>query len=120
GQWAFIDWDMAAPGSRLWDVAYALHGFVPLSANPRYQRHDAALRMRVFADAYGLDEAERERVIPMLARRTQAMYNFLADQAANGTQPWATLWDQGHGDAWRADTQYITQQQHTWRQALLG
>lgn len=33
-QWAFIDWDTAAPGSRLWDLAYALHGFVPLRASP--------------------------------------------------------------------------------------
>ncbi|HYS31580.1 MAG TPA: aminoglycoside phosphotransferase family protein [Streptosporangiaceae bacterium] len=31
--WAFVDWDTAGPGSRLWDVAYAMHGFVPLSAN---------------------------------------------------------------------------------------
>jgi hypothetical protein len=27
----FIDWDGAGPGSRLWDLAYAAHGFVPLS-----------------------------------------------------------------------------------------
>jgi len=25
--WAFIDWDTAAPGTRLWDLAYAMHGF---------------------------------------------------------------------------------------------
>ena len=43
-RWAFIDWDTAAPGSRLWDLAYALHGFVPLSANPRYQRGDPTHR----------------------------------------------------------------------------
>ncbi|MER5641060.1 phosphotransferase [Kitasatospora sp. NPDC002227] len=34
GSLAFIDWDGAGPGSRLWDVAYALHGFVPLSTHP--------------------------------------------------------------------------------------
>ena len=33
-RWAFIDWDTAAPGTRLWDLAYAVHGFVPLSADP--------------------------------------------------------------------------------------
>lgn len=27
---AFIDWDLAAPGPRSWDVAYALYRFVPL------------------------------------------------------------------------------------------
>jgi hypothetical protein len=33
-QWAFIDWDTAAPGTRLWDLAYAMHGFAPLSTPP--------------------------------------------------------------------------------------
>lgn len=33
-RWAFIDWDAVGPGSRLWDVAHALHGFIPLSAHP--------------------------------------------------------------------------------------
>ena len=27
--WVLIDWDSAGPGSRLWDIAYAVHGFVP-------------------------------------------------------------------------------------------
>lgn len=31
--WVFIDWDNAGPGSRLWDLAYAAHGFVPLEPN---------------------------------------------------------------------------------------
>ena len=118
-QWAFIDWDTAAPGSRLWDVAYALHGFVPLSANPRYQRDNPTHRMRQFADAYGLDQAQREELIPMLARRTKAMRDFLAEQAARGNQPWTRLWHEGHGRAWRADTEYIARREGTWHQALL-
>jgi Phosphotransferase enzyme family len=28
-RWVFIDWDGAGPGSRLWDLAYAMKGFVP-------------------------------------------------------------------------------------------
>ena len=40
GGWAFIDWDSAAPGTRLQDLAYAMHGFAPLSASPAYQRGD--------------------------------------------------------------------------------
>lgn len=119
-QWAFIDWDTAAPGSRLWDVAYAMHGFIPLSANPQHQRHDAAHRMRLFADVYGLSQPQRQQLVPMLARRTNAMHTFLARQAASGTQPWARLWQQGHGDAWRADTEYVAQRENTWQQALLA
>lgn len=118
-RWVFIDWDTAAPGSRLWDVAYALHGFVPLSANPRYQRGNPARRMGLFADAYGLDQAQRYELLPMLARRTQAMHDFLAEQAAASTQPWAQLWHAGHGRAWQADTDYIAGRQDTWHHALL-
>ncbi|MBB5122959.1 phosphotransferase [Streptomyces eurocidicus] len=90
-QWAFIDWDTAAPGSRLWDVAYAVHGFVPLSADPARQRADAADRLRVFADAYGLDESERRRLVPLLGRRTRSMHDFLRDRSAVGDQPWTRL-----------------------------
>ena len=119
-QWAFIDWDTAAPGTRLWDLAYAMHGFAPLSANPAYQRDDAGRRLRLIADAYGLTQRQRLDIIPLLGRRTHAMHAFLAEQAAGGTQPWARLWQEGHGDAWEADTSYITQREDQWHQALLG
>jgi hypothetical protein len=42
-----------------------------------------------------------------------------AELAASGTQPWARLWQQGHGRAWGADTDYITTREGTWRRALL-
>ncbi|MDO0910954.1 phosphotransferase [Streptomyces sp. DT2A-34] len=118
--WAFIDWDAAGPGSRLWDVAYALHGVVPLSAHPDWQRRDAAARLRVFADAYGLDEAERRRLVPLLGRRTRSMHDFLRDQVAQGVQPWATLWASGHGDAWQSDAEYIERREDQWAHALLA
>lgn len=119
-QWAFIDWDLAAPGTRLWDLAYAMHGFVPLSANSRWQVPDAGFRVRVFADAYGLNEHQRRELVPMLARRARAMYDFLARQAEAAVQPWAGLWDTGHGDAWQADADYIQATEAAWAAALLG
>jgi hypothetical protein len=39
---------------------------------------------------------------------------------ALGTQPWARLWQEGHGDVWQADVGYITQREGQWHQALLG
>lgn len=119
-EWAFIDWDTAAPGSRLWDVAYAIRGFVPLSAHPDWQSPDAAARLRLFADAYGLDETERRALVPMLGRRTRAMHDFLRDQSDRGNQPWARLWAEGHGDAWRGDAEYIEERQEQWERALLS
>ena len=75
-RWAFIDWDTAAPGTRLWDLAHAVHGFVPLSADPRWRRPDAARRMRVILDAYGLDQTQRHRLLALLAPRTQSMVDL--------------------------------------------
>lgn len=119
-RWAFIDWDTAGPGSRLWDLAYAVHGFAPLSADPAFQRADAGRRLRLIADGYGLSEQERRDLIPLLARRSQAMADFLAAQAAAGTQPWTRLHAEGHGDVWAADARYAAGREQEWQRALLG
>jgi hypothetical protein len=55
-----IDLDMAAPGPRVWDVAYAAYRFVPLarSGNPDVPPAPDAERLRRLAlacEAYGLD-----------------------------------------------------------------
>jgi phosphotransferase family enzyme len=118
--WSFIDWDGAGPGSRLWDLAYAAKAFVPLSADPAWRRPDAAARVRVLAHAYGLDEEQRRRLAPMLARRARAMYDLLAAGHAHGTQPWARLWAEGHGGVWRRDAAYIEQNEQAWLAALLA
>lgn len=56
-RWVFIDWDNAGPGSRLWDLAYAAHGFVPLAA--RTPLDLAGQRLVALADGYRLDEQGR-------------------------------------------------------------
>lgn len=40
--------------------------------------------------------------------------------AAQGVQPWATLWASGHGDAWRSDAEYIEQREDRSAHALLA
>jgi hypothetical protein len=94
--------------------------FVPLSADPAWQRADAAARVRVLADAYGLDEEQRRRMAPTLARRSRAMYDLLAAGHATGRQPWARLWAEGHGDIWRRDTEYVGRHEQEWLAALLA
>lgn len=119
-RWAFIDWDMAAPGSRLWDLAWAVLGFIPLSANPAFQSPEADARLRAFVDAYGLDdESDRRRIVTLLGPRARSMHGFLADRAEQKIDPWARLWAEGHGEAWRNDADYIDQRLDRWRTALL-
>lgn len=101
------------------DFHDAVAGFAPLSADPAVARADAGRRLRVIADAYGLSERERLSIVPLLTRRTRAMHDFLAAQAARGTQPWTRLWHAGHGEVWRADADYIAQRSGEWHRALL-
>lgn len=63
--------------------------------------------MRIIVDAYGLYQTQRHHLLFLLAPRTRSMVDFLAAQAAAGTQPWTRLWQDSRGRAWRADTTYI-------------
>lgn len=119
-RWAFIDWDFAGPGSRLWDLAYAAHGFVPLSADPTWDRIERAHRLRVLVDAYDLDEPQRRELASLLAPRARGMADFLRNRARVGEQPWAALWNQGHGAVWSADADLIEREHDRLLAALLA
>lgn len=92
---------------------------MPLSADPAWQRPDAARRLRTLVDAYGLDERQRRDLVPLLARRARSMHDFLAEQSAAGVQPWSRLWREGHGDTWRRDADHIGAREPDWAAALL-
>jgi hypothetical protein len=71
-------------------------------------------------DEHGREVLTRDRHHRAPRPGTRSMQAFLANQAARGAQPWARLWEEGHGDAWQADTDYITRREHQWNEALLG
>jgi hypothetical protein len=115
-RWVFIDWDGAGPGSRSWDLAYAAHGFVPLQ--PGTPVAAAAARLAALADGYRLDEEGRRRLADLLVRRIMSMYDLLRDGHRSGDQPWARLWDDGHGDVWLSDATYTERWIAVLRRAL--
>ncbi|SEF26900.1 Phosphotransferase enzyme family protein [Amycolatopsis pretoriensis] len=118
GRWAFIDWDTAAPGTRLWDLAYAANGFALLPEGAGVA--EAARRMRLMADAYDLTEAQRHELVDLLGPRARAMHDFLGAQSAAGTEPWRKLWDTGHGTHWRRRADHLDRHRDAWLRALLG
>jgi Ser/Thr protein kinase RdoA (MazF antagonist) len=115
--WVLIDWDHAAPGSRLWELAYAAQSMAGM--RPDRDARESAARLRVFADGYGLDGPGREDLAPLLARRARAMCDLLRDGARDGRQPWARLWAQD-GPYWTATAGYLAANQARWLAALQG
>jgi len=105
----FIDWDNAGPGSALWDLALAAHGFADLA--PGVPVRVAGRRLRSLVDGYGLDDAERLRLAALLPVRYRAMFDLLERGGRTGAQPWRRLWEQGHGKSWRLITQYAADHQ---------
>ncbi len=117
-QIVFIDWDGAGPGSRLWDLTYAAHGFVPLAPNSSLSDEAAAERLAAFVNAYQLDEEDREKLVKMLGPRIQSMYELLRSGHESGAEPWSKLWTEGHGKVWLADARYVEQRTALWARAI--
>ncbi|WP_041939392.1 MULTISPECIES: phosphotransferase enzyme family protein [Frankia] len=102
--WTLIDWDGAAPSSRLWDLAYAAQAMAGLRADR--PQAESAVRLRAFVDGYGLEEAARPALASMLGRRARAMYDLLRDGARRQLQPWARIWTED-GPYWLASADYL-------------
>jgi Ser/Thr protein kinase RdoA (MazF antagonist) len=115
-RWVFVDWDAAAPGTRLWDLAYVAQTFAPLVAggDPAVD----APRLRAVADGYRLDAEGRAALPAVLTRRTRAMFDLLHDASVTGAQPWARLWAEGHGDHWGGAAEYVAAHTDRWQRAL--
>jgi Ser/Thr protein kinase RdoA (MazF antagonist) len=116
-RWVFIDWDGTGPGSRLWDLGYAAHGFVPMA--PGGDPAVDAPRLRALADGYGLDDRGRRALPALIGAHTRAMYDLLRTSARTGAQPWARLYAEGHAGHWGPAADYVERNEATWAAALL-
>ena len=85
-----LDWDLAGPGSRLWDVVNAAYCWIPLFS--REKLVDVAQRARrlgLFCDAYGVED--RAAVIPTMLTRIRFIGRFVEEQARAGDAGFRTL-----------------------------
>jgi Ser/Thr protein kinase RdoA (MazF antagonist) len=115
--WTFIDWDGAGPGTRMGDLGYAAHGFVPLHEGGDPGRDGR--RLRALADGYGCDTDQRRELPDAVLQRVRGMYDLLVEGARTGAQPWARLHAQGHADHWGPASEYAERNRGVWREALL-
>ncbi len=90
-----IDFDLAAPGSRIWDVGVAARLWAPLRAEadvPDERRGRAFERLRLFVDAYGLDAGERRLLLAALVPTHDWIYRFIEAAAKAGQGGFAAYW----------------------------
>lgn len=115
-RWVFIDWDAAAPSTRLWDLAYAAQTF---TLNNAEQPPDgAALGLAAFVDGYGADPEMRRHLPSAMAERASAMHDLLRTSGLTGHEPWASMFHDGHGAHWEAAARYVRTNRAVWATAL--
>ncbi|MFC8428195.1 phosphotransferase [Streptomyces sp. NPDC057253] len=86
---ALIDFDLAAPGRAVWDLAMAARYWVPmLDPTSAAVLHPADLdvpaRLRILADGYGLAPQQRAELPGVIEQATATCRTFVADRVADG------------------------------------
>jgi Ser/Thr protein kinase RdoA (MazF antagonist) len=119
---ALIDFDLAGPGSALWDVATAVRLWAPLRPDPDIhdvRRGRSLTRLRRFADAYGLTDADRLRLVDAAADNHIWCMDYVRHGAESG-HPWFhQRWTTGEAELTNRTNDWFTQKAAALRQALL-
>jgi hypothetical protein len=92
---ALIDFDLAAPGAAIWDVAAAARLWAPLRSPSDIDdvRRDRGLyRLRILADAYGLGAADRAGFVAAVRHSHDWMCEIVRDGAERGVPGFASYW----------------------------
>ena len=95
---ALIDFDLAAPGSRVWEVAAAARLWAPLRLDRDV--HDVRegrqlSRLTAFVNAYGLDAAERAELPEAVLANHDWLYGLVVSEAGQGHEAFAQYWREG-------------------------
>ncbi|SDE32292.1 phosphotransferase [Glycomyces harbinensis] len=91
---ALIDWDGAAPGERLHDIAHLCWEFLRLGT-PVTDVGETARRMRLVCDAYGLDADRRARLVETVLWWQDRCWRGIEDRAAAGDPAMIRIRDLG-------------------------
>ena len=99
---ALLDFDFAAPGRRVFDVASFARMCVPIDDATNASRlgwaeHDLPSRLRLIVDAYGLDAAERIEVVQILDRSIELGGAFVRRRVEAGDPGFVKMWEEMGG-----------------------
>ena len=119
---AIIDFDTTHPGPRVWDIAYALYRWAPLT-NPQNldgwgDLNQQITRAQQFCDSYGLAISERENLVAITVARLHALVNFMHTEAKKGNEAFQQNITDGHHLSYLADIEYLQKYHEQIRQGL--
>jgi Ser/Thr protein kinase RdoA (MazF antagonist) len=101
---ALIDFDLASPGSAVWDVATAARLWAPLRSDvdiDDVRAGQSVRRLRAFVDAYGMTDAERALLVDAVPLTHDWIYEIVRTGAVHGSLGYAHYWQ--HGGMQRAE-----------------
>lgn len=115
-RWVFIDWDAAAPSTRLWDLAYAAQAFT--LSDVEKPPTEAAKHLTAFVDGYNAAASLRAELPAAMHQRAAAMLHLLRSSHEIGNEPWASMYETFHRPHWERVVRYVRDHQHIWAAAL--
>jgi Phosphotransferase enzyme family len=107
---ALIDFDLASPGVRVWDVAAAARLWAPLrlDADVTDARRGRVLhRFGLFADAYGLTPRERGQLVDAVIANHDWLYEVVQAGARAGHAGFTDYWSAARDRAARTRAWYL-------------
>jgi len=104
---AWIDFDTARPGPRLYDVAYSAYRFCLIREPLGTVTELDAARVRRFADAYGLNAEERLRLPSSMVDRLRWLAALIRERASAGDAAFAAHLADGHAELFAAHADVI-------------
>lgn len=122
---ALIDFDFAAPGRPLWDIAMTARYWVPMldpgSAAALYPSGlDAPARLRTLADGYGLSAGDRAELPGVIEQATEVCRAFVSRRVADGDPVYRqALAERGGWERWDRIQTWLVDHRTTFTAALL-
>ncbi|MDQ1614642.1 MAG: hypothetical protein QOJ60_581 [Actinomycetota bacterium] len=113
----FIDWDLAAPGPPIWDLAYAAYRFVPLYDDAACERlgipvRPRAPRLRRFVAAYG--EVDLSELLDTVEGRPVSLVETARAWAEEGRPGWVDVWRDTGGRQWLGSLDHVRRERAAW------
>ncbi|MGW8699230.1 phosphotransferase [Streptomyces eurythermus] len=123
---ALIDFDFAAPGRPLWDIAMTARYWVPMldpgSAAALYPSGlEAPARLRILADGYGLPAGDRAELPGVIEQATEVCRAFVARRVADGDPLYLqALAERGGWERWDRVQAWLVGHREAFTAALLN